>query len=454
MPHHSRAKRTKDFVDKVLQWTHVTYAGYKKRLENRSQYVSSCGIGVDGHGDVDAYGFERFPGGRCPEGTDVWRELDGCLRQEEHQRRSWSHVDVTSIVLESEGHEKQVAASKRLCRGGVPPELRKQVWYSLSGASRTQRYYENVLGMTYSLYIERGKTQEQCKKQIDLDVPRTFPHNKWIQSDVGQVSLQRVLYAFSGIHPAIGYCQGMNYVAAMLLLVLEYDEETVFWTLCRLIGHGKSEGILYKDVYASSLSGCHVEMRTLESIVAKKLPNLSQHMSRIECDFSMISTEWFLCLYATCLPPETVARVWDILFCEGPKILYRIAIALLKIHEEELLQAENSGDLLKALHFACAFEFNRDTLLTSAFEDVGQLSMVQINRLREHHQIQVDKEVALRETKEKLRVAIEENGHVLLDDTGEDDLMSSTPSNLDWKKPPKVKKSSALFLRKYFKQSI
>jgi hypothetical protein len=32
----------------------------------------------------------------------------------------------------------------------------------------------------------------------------------------------------------VGYCQGMNFVAAMLLLVLS-DEEHAFWCLCALV---------------------------------------------------------------------------------------------------------------------------------------------------------------------------------------------------------------------------
>lgn len=445
-------KKSKDFVDKVLQWTQVTYAGsIQRRLHDAKSRDGECAPfdGQDIHGDVDGYGFERFPSSSGAksfgEVTELRRVLDACMRREKIQKELWSRVDMNTLV----GDE----GIKRLCRGGVPPEFRKQVWCTLSGAYRTKQYYEHVLGMKYNLYIERGKSQRQCVKQIDLDVPRTFPNNQWIQSSVGQVSLQRVLYAFSGIHQEIGYCQGMNYIAAMLLIVLEYDEEMAFWTMTRLIGHDGSHGILYENVHASTLSGCHVEMRSLETIVAKKLPKLAHHMGVIECDFSMVSTEWFLCLFATSLPPETVARVWDILFCEGPKILYRIALAILKTHEDELLATENSGDLLKTLHVACAFEFDRDALVAVACQDIGHLSMSWINTLRDEKQFQVDQELALRETKEKLRAAVEEHGHVLLEATGEEDLLNTRACDLDVKQRSKLLKSP-LFIKKYFKQRM
>lgn len=39
-----------------------------------------------------------------------------------------------------------------------------------------------------------------------------------------------------------------------------------------------------------------------------------------------------------------MARIWDALFNEGPKILFRVALALLKLEEEALLRCDNAGE--------------------------------------------------------------------------------------------------------------
>lgn len=157
-------KKSKDFVDKVLQWTQVTYAGsIQRRLHDAKSRDGECAPfdGQDIHGDVDGYGFERFPSSSGAksfgEVTELRRVLDACMRREKIQKELWSRVDMNTLV----GDE----GIKRLCRGGVPPEFRKQVWCTLSGAYRTKQYYEHVLGMKYNLYIERGKSQRQCVKQ-------------------------------------------------------------------------------------------------------------------------------------------------------------------------------------------------------------------------------------------------------------------------------------------------
>ena len=48
------------------------------------------------------------------------------------------------------------------------------------------------------------------------DLPRTFPNNAAVAAALP--SLRRVLLAFAAHAPATGYCQSMNFVAALLLL--------------------------------------------------------------------------------------------------------------------------------------------------------------------------------------------------------------------------------------------
>jgi len=70
------------------------------------------------------------------------------------------------------------------------------------------------------------------------DLPRTFPKSRVMSSEEGQAALGRVLLAFSVHKPSIGYCQSMNYIAALLLMVMQDDEEHAFWLLVSLIDDG------------------------------------------------------------------------------------------------------------------------------------------------------------------------------------------------------------------------
>ena len=41
-------------------------------------------------------------------------------------------------------------------------------------------------------------------------------------------------------------------------------------------------------------------------------------------------TEWFLCIFTRTLPWPSVLRIWDMFCCEGVKVLFRVALVLLK----------------------------------------------------------------------------------------------------------------------------
>jgi hypothetical protein len=52
----------------------------------------------------------------------------------------------------------------------------------------------------------------------------------------------------------------------------------------------------------------------------------------------MFATSWFLTIFSQEVPIQLTLRIWDIFFIEGKKVLYRIALAILKINEKDLLQ--------------------------------------------------------------------------------------------------------------------
>ncbi len=56
-------------------------------------------------------------------------------------------------------------------------------------------------------------------KQIKIDVYRTQPETKLFSTTQVQIMMIRILFSWSMRHPASGYVQGINDLAAPLLLV-------------------------------------------------------------------------------------------------------------------------------------------------------------------------------------------------------------------------------------------
>lgn len=43
---------------------------------------------------------------------------------------------------------------------------------------------------------------------------------------------------------------------------------------------------------------------------------------------NVFTMQWFLTLFATCLPNHTVLKIWDSVFFEGSEIILRVALAI------------------------------------------------------------------------------------------------------------------------------
>uniref|UniRef100_A0A6B2L446 Rab-GAP TBC domain-containing protein n=1 Tax=Arcella intermedia TaxID=1963864 RepID=A0A6B2L446_9EUKA len=169
-------------------------------------------------------------------------------------------------------------------------------------------------------------------KQIEKDLPRTFPYHPFFVSKEGREALGRILKAFSLKHPEIGYTQAMNFIAGFLLLLME--EELAFKVTTIIVEY------IVPGYYMNTMTGLQADQLVLCHLVKETLPELSEHLPKIGVDLKVVTTKWFLCLYIHTLPFASVIRVWDILFCRGPATLILVGVAMLKMKQEQILSIQ------------------------------------------------------------------------------------------------------------------
>lgn len=250
---------------------------------------------------------------------------------------------------------------KRFCRKGIPNALRPHVWMEMSGAGQSLRankgYYDRLIqgqGMKYD-------------EQIRLDVPRTFPNNTHFLPDGSkyQVLLHRLLLAYSNHNPAVGYCQGMNYVAGLLLLVMGGNEEHAFWLFDGMVK------LLPKGLYDEDMLGIQTECATFTEILKADFPGIAsalQARGALEV-MPAIVIKWFINAFVDTVPEETLLRIWDTLFYEGWKVIYRVGVAILtKAHKSGELLTHDNNSILEFLASIGWSAFDCNELITEAFE--------------------------------------------------------------------------------------
>jgi hypothetical protein len=95
--------------------------------------------------------------------------------------------------------------------------------------------------------------------------------------------------------------------------------------------------------------GTLLDQKVFESLVEKTMPILWDHLVKSDVQLSVVSLPWFLSLYINSMPLIFAFRVLDVFFLEGPKVLFQIGLAILRINGEELLDASDDGSFISVL---------------------------------------------------------------------------------------------------------
>jgi len=95
--------------------------------------------------------------------------------------------------------------------------------------------------------------------------------------------------------------------------------------------------------------GTLLDQKVFESLVEKTMPVLWENLVKADVQLSVVSLPWFLSLYINSMPLVFAFRVLDMFFLEGPKVLFQIGLAILRINGEELLDAQDDGTFISVL---------------------------------------------------------------------------------------------------------
>jgi len=228
-----------------------------------------------------------------------------------------------------------------------------------------------------------------------------------------QNKLRSVLHALAAQHEGVGYCQGMDYVVAHLLRVLqdtillraiqgclpgtavsnrpesliswrempseqlksrmnefnrqsEVVEETVFRVMDTLFTTYNLQHMYWPELRC--LKTC---CRVFESLIKRKLPVLADHFEHHDLNVGLFALGWFqtLFLYLPSMPSATVCHMWDIWLVERSfKIFFRVGTAILFLSQPTLLNHDLEGMMTYLNTFPDATLLRRDILIPCALQ--------------------------------------------------------------------------------------
>lgn len=222
---------------------------------------------------------------------------------------------------------------RRVSRG-VPQEVRWTVWKAAVGLD------ERLQPGKYMQLRAKASSWEQT---IHLDESRTFPDKIF---DKGyREGMCCVLKAYANYNPALGYCQGMNFIVGVLLLVSGRAEEEAFWMLVCLL-EDRSLGWLFRDKFPL----LHRFTEIFDQLIVLFAPELADHFTRVYLQPSDYLQQWILTLYISCLPLPAVLILWDSLVTSNSNAILVLAALAILVESQELLLAMPFEDMMQLFH--------------------------------------------------------------------------------------------------------
>ena len=233
---------------------------------------------------------------------------------------------------------KKFSKLKQRTRKGIPDNLRSNVW-QLFGEMK--KYYKKDLFDK----ISKEKLDEDTEETIIKDLDRTYPSCQLFTDKYGkgQRKLFKVLSCYSLYNKEIGYVQGMSFLVALFLIYM--DEESTFFMLDSVMNKYELKGI-----YLPGFPDLKKKFYVLLNLEKKFLPKIYEVFKRDNILPSLYSSEWFLCLFTKDLKFKYVVRIFDVFLLEGFKVIYRFALAFLKLREKYFIQSNGIMETMNALH--------------------------------------------------------------------------------------------------------
>ncbi|UYV60394.1 TBC1D4 [Cordylochernes scorpioides] len=275
-----------------------------------------------------------------------YEEIPPCLKE---AALRWDHVleefNQTRRLLEKSSLHK-------LVKDGVPRHKRGAIWQFL-----VDHYCQQHLGSPTEEIVElTGSYQAHLTEltpnqhAILIDLGRTFPSHPYFSQPLGagQLALFNLLKAYSLLDQEVGYCQGLSFVAGVLLLHsinVQMPEEQAF----EMLKHIQYRLGFRRQYKQPDMIALHIQMYQLSRLLHDFHPDLYNHFDTHEISPTLYAAPWFLTFFASQFPLGFVARLFDLVLLQGIDAIFKVSLALLGCHKEVLLQCQSFESIMECI---------------------------------------------------------------------------------------------------------
>ncbi|PKY02647.1 Rab6 GTPase activator GAPCenA [Aspergillus campestris IBT 28561] len=227
-------------------------------------------------------------------------------------------------------HENSTASSSR---SSIRSERSPSVAHSVNGSPSPTREAdpEKLTKEQAKKAKDEAAALQKLEKVIRRDLGARTSYSRYFVSQGNQEGLFGLCKAYALYDEAVGYAQGMNFIAMPLLFNM--DEVEAFTLLTKLMNQ---YGL--REMFIQDMPGLHRALYLFERLLEDLEPALCCHLHRRGVNPQLYATQWFLTLFAYRFPLQLVLRIYDLIFEEGlESTILKFALAIMRRNADTLL---------------------------------------------------------------------------------------------------------------------
>lgn len=228
---------------------------------------------------------------------------------------------------------------------GVPKSRRGAIWQLLVEQNQLKSPMMSTgSGLDDVAYDDLMRRLTTHQHAILIDLGRTFPKHPYFRTQLGpgQLALFNLLKAYSLLDTEVGYCQGLSFIAGMLLIHM--DEESAFNILKYLMFN-----MGLRNQYRPSMTALQIKLYQLTRLIHDNHRDLYEHFEEHEIVPTLYAAPWFLTIFASQFPLGFVSRVFDLIFYQGIDAIFKVCLILLGDHKELIMHCESFENIVEFL---------------------------------------------------------------------------------------------------------
>ena len=220
----------------------------------------------------------------------------------------------------------------------LPINLNIKFWYICLKISQLKKVYNyELIKNSLNMSICQDRNQIKSIGIIQQDLKRTLFVT---QKQKNYNAIKSILNCFVLALPEIEYCQGMNFITAILYQLLDENEELTFYYLL-----GLELNTRHGEIFADEFYTLNIYFNTFNTILNFFFPEIYHRLLNENIEPNCYTSSWFITLFTEYLkiidkdnPPSLLIFIFNRFIFEGWSAIFNLGLVILEISYDKIMK--------------------------------------------------------------------------------------------------------------------